>query len=533
MAFNKTQEKIALKFNLAMLDRTIIAVMTTVSNKKFISNVAKLFSILSKESYVTEYEKEYRVYLIRKMTSLILANNLTTKEELLSELNVDGKYSNDCVNILNLYCDSYLAPEELDNLDKMISNQLKYGIIENKIDDLINNVNVLKAEAYDDYNTEINKIENMISTLALDFREVQDSIDDSKYDLNLSDSALLTNKVQEIIDDENNPSAKIKTGLQMFNTMLGGGFEKGRLYCLMGVAKGFKSGLMLNCALWAKKYNTFKPKDPAKKPTIVYLTLENTVTETLRRIATYAFGDAFKFNTYKANDIVNMLAKSSVADQGGANIEILYRKNRSISAKDIDAILNGLEEKGEECVLLIVDYLSRLCPDRATKIGDMRLELSDITNDLCSLCKTRDIPIITGAQMNREAIRMIEDASTFDEKIAAAQRMGASQTAESINIVQNVDCAIVLNRIVNKKMSEDMQCEYEDAYLLLNLVAMRYAAPKISRFQVRFATNNHLRLLEDIYEEKPLSTTTIEDGINERLARERNNNTNKFVRRVN
>ena len=121
---SKAQEKIALKFNLAMLDRTIIAILTTVSNKKFISNISKLFNILTKESYVVEYEKEFRVYLIKKMTSLILSNNLTTKEELLSELNVDGKYYDACTNILNLYHDEYLSPEELDNLDKMISNQL-------------------------------------------------------------------------------------------------------------------------------------------------------------------------------------------------------------------------------------------------------------------------------------------------------------------------------------------------------------------------------------------------------------------------
>ena len=42
---SKAQEKIALKFNLAMLDRTIIAILTTVSNKKFISNISKLFNI--------------------------------------------------------------------------------------------------------------------------------------------------------------------------------------------------------------------------------------------------------------------------------------------------------------------------------------------------------------------------------------------------------------------------------------------------------------------------------------------------------
>lgn len=525
---SKAQEKIALKFNLAMLDRTIIAILTTVSNKKFISNISKLFNILTKESYVVEYEKEFRVYLIKKMTSLILSNNLTTKEELLSELNVDGKYCDACTNILNLYHDEYLSPEELDNLDKMISNQLKYGIIENKIDDLIDGINILKAEAYDDYNEEIDKIDGMINRLALDFRDVEDTIADSRFDLDLSDTAILTNKIQECIDDENNPSSKVKTGLQMFNTMLDGGFEKGRVYCLMGVAKGFKSGLMLNIALWAKQYNNFRPKDPAKIPTVVYLTLENTTKETLRRIAVWSFGDNFKFSGYKAKDCVELLKQASVAGNNNATLQILYRQNKSISTLDIDGILTDLEEDGKECVMLIVDYITRLKPARPTKSGEVRLELSDITNELSSLAKDRDIPIVTAAQMNREAFRMLEDAQTFEEKVAAAGKMGASQTAESINIIQNVDCAIVLNRLTNRKLNEAGICEYEDNYLMLNMVASRSNSPKITKFQTRFAEGNHLRLIADINEKVPISTITTEEGINSRL----DNSTTRTVRRV-
>ena len=76
------EERIELKFNIPMLERVIIAVLTNVANKKFIKNVDELFNHITLESYATDFEKEVRVYLIRKMGNLILSKNLTTKEEI-------------------------------------------------------------------------------------------------------------------------------------------------------------------------------------------------------------------------------------------------------------------------------------------------------------------------------------------------------------------------------------------------------------------------------------------------------------------
>lgn len=511
------QERIELKFNISMLDRVIIALLTTLSNKKFVKNVHTLFNIISRESYVTDIEKEIRVYLINKMTALILEKNLSTTEELLSELNVDGKFYNECTTILNEYCDAYLSPEDLAMVDEVVSSQLKYGIIEKKTDALIDAINGIKAEAYDDFNTEIQRVEDMVADISANFRKVRESIEETKYDINLSDD-LLVSKLQEIIDEEKNPSSRIKTGIQHFNEMLGGGFEAERLYCLMAVAKGFKSGLMLNIAMWAKKYNKIKAKDPNKIPVIVYVSMENTIKETLKRSCVYSFGNGFKFSLYTSKQIQEMLVQSEIASKDGCQIEMLYRPDKSITTADLNGILDDLEKEGKECVMLILDYMNRIRPANIRKNSETRFELSDISNELSTIAKVRSIPVITATQMNREAFRLLEDAETFDEKVAAANRMGASQIGESIAIVQNVDMAIILNRINNTVKNEKGQTEYEDKYLLINCVASRGNTPTVNKFQIRFANGNDLRLVEDFYEEHPLTTQTVEQGISQRIS---------------
>jgi hypothetical protein len=129
------------------------------------------------------------------------------------------------------------------------------------------------------------------------------------------------------------------------------------------------------------------------------------------------------------------------------------------------------------------------------------------------------------ANFNNSTI--LEDAETYDEKVAAAGKMGASQIGEAIAIVQNVDMAIILNRLINSVKREDGTVEYEDKYLMLNCVASRGNTPAVNKFQIRFANGNDLRLVEDINEKQSQATITSEQHLSERL-----NKTRSSVRRV-
>ena len=87
---------------------------------------------------------------------------------------------------------------------------------------------------------------------------------------------------------------KLTTGMQGFNQLIGGGFENTRVYLLLGITGVGKSMTLINLAYQLKKYNKgYKTKDPTKRPCIVYLTQENTVTETIQRLFQICTGEEF------------------------------------------------------------------------------------------------------------------------------------------------------------------------------------------------------------------------------------------------
>jgi len=504
-----SQERINLRFNLAMLDKTIIAILDNVNNKKFISNVLKLFSSFDQASYKIDWEKEFRVFLIINLASSILNKGFSTKEEVLSNIQIDGKYYDDCNNLLNTLYNAVLSIPEIQSVDEAITQQLKYACLEKQSDDIVEIINNIKAEAYDNLDKEMDKLYNIMNKTANDIRDAKESIEESKYDISMADSDALLKIQQELIDDERDPSTKIKTGIQMLNTMLDGGWEKGRCYLVLGVAKGFKSGLLLNAAIWAKKYNNLKPKDPTKQPVVLYLTMENSLKETFKRINAYTFGNNFKASNYTAKEITAMLSKNNIItpnDKSSVGLEIKFRPNKSISTRDLYNIFDELEKEGKEVVFFVFDYIKRIRPESPDKRGEQRIDLGEVVNELSMLAKIKDIPVLSAHQMNREAYKMIEAADSYEEKAAIAGRMGASQTGDSIDIIQNCDMAFIINRLINQSSREDGTIEYSDKYLMFNCIVSRGKMPEISQFQARFVNDNDLRLWEDIYDEKPATT---------------------------
>lgn len=215
------KDKITMKFNIAQLDRIIVALITNGFNKKFASNVSRLFAMFNPSLYKTDYEKELRVYLIKEITEIILNNNIEDKEGILAYLDTDGKYYNDSVELLNNLYDAEIPENELSLLDKTISNQIKYGVIVEQSDGLSDMLVNLKAENYDDLGDMMTQLENTIDTMNRNIKDARESLENAKKDMSLSNSAFV-NYLGNLITKERNPASKVKTGIQYLNTMFNG-----------------------------------------------------------------------------------------------------------------------------------------------------------------------------------------------------------------------------------------------------------------------------------------------------------------------
>ena len=172
-----------------------------------------------------DYAKEVRVYLIKEITRIIIDNNIESKESILTFLDTDGKYYDASVEVLNDLYELDIPENELNLLDKTISNQLKYSAIVEKSDRLQNMLINLQAENYEDLDSAMTEIGQELDTLNRDIKGARESIENSKHDLSMSSSGFV-NALGNLIESERNPSARVKTGIQFLNTMLGSGWER-------------------------------------------------------------------------------------------------------------------------------------------------------------------------------------------------------------------------------------------------------------------------------------------------------------------
>ena len=178
MKIVKTSEKINLKFNTAQLDRIILSLLNNGYNKKFAANVDHLFSLVDLDSFISDFEKEVRVYIIKKITQMIIESDLKEKSAILSFLDVDGKYYADAVEVLNALFDTATILSNIaqkhnifigSSLQLLESNTLPVNLT-------INDLSVSKT------------VKEVLDTLGLIKQIHRDNLEDYEYSLNEVDT---------------------------------------------------------------------------------------------------------------------------------------------------------------------------------------------------------------------------------------------------------------------------------------------------------------------------------------------------------
>lgn len=153
---------------------------------------------------------------------------------------------------------------------------------------------------------------------------------------------------------------------------------------------------------WAKRYNKFTTSDPSLKPVIVYLSMENTNEETIKRLWNHCFGNNSEIKDFDKVEAARMFENAKIFTPNNPDLPqllIWYRANRSINTADLNIMLEDLKKNGKECVFLILDYLKRIRPVETSK--ELRIELANITNELKTIAMEQDIPILTAMQLNK------------------------------------------------------------------------------------------------------------------------------------
>ena len=440
------------------------------------------------------------------------------------------------------------APEAKATLD-LISAALQGGYIVSIKDEYMDLLDDITIE---DPSSIFKIIERLfkISKSLLDIQHSTNMIT-NKVEFNTTDPSSMKEAICTTLESLSNSSSIFRTGIKRLNTLLSPGYMNGRLYVYLGLPGAGKSIMLLKSALDARKFNpNFKPKTPGMKPAVLYITMENTFTETIERIwnmitdepmINYSQDEVYDImceqlgitkilkddvTAYTKNEDgtvekhtaqvieppkseLNALLNNEKKDEKNIEIIIQYYPYKSITTDDLYTIINDLREENVEVDMLVFDYIKRIDPANPVK-DNLRMELDHIVNELKALAVVEDIPVVTAHQMNRAAASIVDQAIR-QGKSDVNKLVGRENVGDSWSVIETADFAATLGAEYKKGT--------DDKYMTINIVKRRRIDMSESEFAKftflahPFAKNNGLRLIDDMNLDKVLSLQSLNSDI--------------------
>jgi len=397
-----------------------------------------------------------------------------------------------------------LNHREIKYLNDMVEDRLQFGIIQNRLEVMTDIIEKIDQGEYQTYRQVNDMIAQWIADYNLMIREVRSSYSDDVINLN---DEKITDKVRDILKRLGSTSSVIITGIQMFNEMLSPGFRPGKLYMFLGLPGGFKSAMLLKIVLDCVQFNakTYRPKQEGMKPVVLYLTMENTKEE--------SFARAYNMSV-RADDIENHTAEEIVEDMRNADLIgneymdciMMYKANMSISTSDIRTYIDTLAAEGKEVVLISVDYIKRIRPQKRGK--DEKEDLKNVTNELRQIAIDYFIPVISAQQLNRSGIATV-NAAMRNNEADLAKFLGADNVGSAIEVYENADMLMILN-LERRKTDNKL-------FLTIFRVKERYRPhTKLDYFNQPFEDGNEIKLVNDLFNAEPagvISLATDMEGV--------------------
>ena len=472
--YTKTNKKIPINFDLASLTlmcNYVISENRNVRRLQYI-NLRNLIDLLDMERYINDQEKYKRILFIKKGLEARLDRNLHDKLMILKYIN-GGILDNDIIDVSQF---TDMSNAEIEWICETVSMGLKYSFIYERADQMLDLWTRFKNADYRSISGISAEIEQATVEMNTLFRKAKvESYAERGFSLNPETmDSVITDAWQEVTSSYR----KLVTGMQGFNQLIGVG----------------KSMTLINLAYQLKKYNKgFRPKDPTKRPCIVYLTFENTVVETIQRLFQICTGEQFseQSSPQEAIDKLRIEGELYLSDESPIDILIKYKPNKSEDTSYLYTLVEDLEDEGYEVIALLQDHAKRI---RSTnKNQDIRLELGDVINEFKTFAMLKDIPVISNSHLNRDGARVI-DANSTKSKADLTRLLGKSNIGESLLMLDNVDFGCIINTEYD---NEDRK------YMVFKQIKTRV---KVIRDYIcqPFDVNNDIKLVEDYYSPIPV-----------------------------
>lgn len=339
---------------------------------------------------------------------------------------------------------------ELAYVSESLDQNLKNAYILDSKDELYDLTTELTTCSYKDFPTILGKYRELLTSIMNFFRSTDNSATDMNQVAHTSDPSFY-DFLFETFNALNNPASALQTGWVAMNSALGprGGFQNKNVYMYYANTNSFKSALLLHLARMIKEYNAAnvieRYKQTGKIPTILFIEAENDFDEDNERL----------FKTVVHKDITKCTSKEELfstwehtfdadKDKNPIDISLLHVDSRSMSVDDIERVIELLDEEGYDVIATIIDYIGLLKPRAEDMNIDNRIQLKHIADDLLSLAKNQNIPVITAHQLNRSGGAVLTNLKMQGESNAVSQ-ITNEYISESIGIEQAVSWSMFID----------------------------------------------------------------------------------------
>lgn len=486
LAYNP-MKKIKFRFDRSILNMFIgyIYSKNKLISKMNLSNLYKLLDMTDERIYDVNRELSTRLTFAKKSLEAILMKGMVNQDSIISFARESNNEVCDKI-IEELPHYQQLNDDEVKFIAKSISDRLQYCFIIT-YKEIINNV-FLRIDTGDYKYLEdiIGEVKDDCTSLMNEIRKADMKKANETFSL---EPDVFESLVTETVQEATNPSSILYTGLQTLNLMLSPGYMPGRLYLYLGITGGFKSAMLLSTCYWIKKYNRVMPSSPGKRPTILYISNENTIHESIIRLFNMSSSvkDITEYTPEKAISLMREKGGLNLKTDDDIDIVMQYYGNFEISTADVYSIIEDLEDQNREVICFVLDYIKRIRP--AQKAMDERSQLANVSNELKDLAIRKQIPVITAQQINR-AGNMTVDSALESGKEDLARFLGRGNIAQSWDMLENCDWTAILN--VEIERSSGIR------YLTIKEIKKRYKSlTDITYMNQPFMEGSTIQLVED------------------------------------
>jgi len=382
-------DKIPLKFDIETID-LLLAYAYDDTNKSItrasLINLKSLIDMCNMNLYRNNQSLKVRIDFLKLLLDAKLENGLNNKKLLLNYAMDNCEYDElvreEIIPELNKL---KLNSRAIQHLNEFIADRLIYGFMYSYRDEIFKIYENMESNNFKALKNLTKEFKDILNDLVYDIRNAENyKRENITFDLTSGNfENIIIQTVEKLLD----PNNKLKTGSQAINHMLNGGFEASRSYLFYGITGVGKSILLLNICVWLIKFNKIKTKDENKRATVLYITQENTISETIERLFNMLVtGDDIR--SYTPSEIIHLLRTKGeliLNSKDDIDFVIKYYDDKEISTMDLYSIIDDIEDSGREVIALIHDYIERIRSSRNHL--ELRLELAETANDYSVLAK--------------------------------------------------------------------------------------------------------------------------------------------------